>query len=268
MVDLRAFLDDYLCHAVVEVGVVAEADVALNDHAFRVASGYDQHSRVSGEPFLVRRHEHQVDRAFDSRALSHVNQRAIADERGVERGKAVVLDRCQSTEVPPRDHAIRLDHSGQIRDGNALALVHAGQGREVSPVDEDQRIPIVVPGHGALNGLSRGRGNRAGRGQLRPGYGRDVGVLPRLVASPSGRKAEPRKVVEAFLSKLPQPVRARCRDSRVLLGVAVVCCESLGHCLNVYLFERHQLPGNRVNSHEQAFESVRSEQRRRVLFIE
>ena len=108
--DLSAFLDDYLSHAVIQVCVIAEADVALYDHALGLPSGYDQHSWVGGESPLVGGHEYQVDGAFDPRALCHVDQRAVADERSVERGKPVVLDRCQSTEVPPRDHAIRLDH--------------------------------------------------------------------------------------------------------------------------------------------------------------
>ena len=91
--DLRSFFHDDLGHAVVQVGDVTDADVALHDRAFGLPPSHHKHPGMGGEPFLVRRYEHQVNGAFDPRALGHMNQRAVANERGIERGKAVVLDR-------------------------------------------------------------------------------------------------------------------------------------------------------------------------------
>ena len=118
MLEDRALVEDDLGDGVRQVGIVREADVALDDGRLACAIGHEEVARLREHgPRRRRRHEEQVDRRRHPHAGRDVHEGAVLDEGGAEGGEAMTgaLRRRVAAEVPIEHRRVRAEGLGETR---------------------------------------------------------------------------------------------------------------------------------------------------------
>ena len=153
--------------------------------------------------------EDQVDRLLDRRAARHVDEDAVAMQRGVQADEGVLLELGVLAEVGVDELRVALPSVRQRADDGAFrqALEVRQLGRQAA-VDDDQLGAVGVD-----VALDVGRGDRAGarvEGELGLGDGRHVGEAPLLVAG--GGEAELGEAADRGVAQRRQARRAGRRE--------------------------------------------------------
>ena len=112
MLHIRALFNHNLGDSVVEISVVAKAHIALDHGSFRFGSRHYQDARMGDEAVLLSRNKGQMYWSFHCSPTGNVNDCAVADEGGIERGKAVILNGCQSAEMLLNECAVLSNCTG------------------------------------------------------------------------------------------------------------------------------------------------------------
>ena len=162
--------------------VLAVAAVALDHAGLRRLFEDDQVARMDRlAPSRARSEVEDLDRTLEHDAARHHDQRAVAKERGVERGERMMLE----VDVCGRDDAATSSEPAAIACRRQPATAPAGSDRidvcsaASSTVDEDEPIATGIGG-----GFDLGRGHDARvleRLEVAPHQRRDVGEAPVFV---------------------------------------------------------------------------------------
>ena len=230
VVDHRARPGDDLRHRVRQVWGVAAA-VALHDPRLRVLADDEQHARVGHHRLAAgrrRRDEEQLDGLLDHGVRRHPHDRAVVEERCVERRERLVLDAGAGSQMRLhcRPGLVRVAGKNFSQTQHLHARRQRGNvrsRRHMAAVDEQQSGPDaqrVRRGIG-LGGLALGR-----RGQSERGIGdrRDVGEAPRLQAR--GRETERGEALEGAAAQVDDRVRRGRGTAHRLEGVGAGFCRS------------------------------------------
>ncbi len=153
MIYLRPLCDDELRHPVIEVGVVAKAHIALDNGRFGLGSGHHQHPGMGNDVLFAGRNEGDVYGTIRARACRQMYERAVTDECGIERSKAVVFDRSQRADVTPDDLAVFVKRLSQTGYSHSIRFVNIGQVAVEPSVYEHQCVPVVHPRYSAAHVL-------------------------------------------------------------------------------------------------------------------
>ncbi|MCX5730489.1 MAG: hypothetical protein NTY18_03850, partial [Deltaproteobacteria bacterium] len=160
----------------------AESHVGLDQGGLAAGIGHHEHARVAGRGALAGdRGENQFDHPA-LRSLSEMDEGAVAQEGGVERGQGAPVDRAGAGQTG-------LDESGRHRDGvleargvdAGLEPVSRGEIGAEAAVDEDQ-ARAEGPSGAALDLVGRHRGSRVAALEGVGGQRRQRGEPPVLLA--------------------------------------------------------------------------------------
>src|SRR5450759_1168812 len=143
MIEMRAFAQGNLGHGVGEVTAVPQGDVALDHGRARVTTRDDEIPRMRHA--LSIRDEHEMDRLLDDRFSRQLDERAIVDERSVERGERVLLECRNLADVALNARCSGFDRACETAHADAFAESRGGREilRELA-VYEDEGVPAVL----------------------------------------------------------------------------------------------------------------------------
>ena len=177
----RAVAGHDLGHRVGEVR--ARADVAFDDGALGIRADHDQRPRMRYARPVADRQVDDVDRLLDHRSASHPDERAVIQERGVQRGERIL------------DHVpAQVLRGGIVQIAGLHALRQAFRLSHQCAVDEHE-TDSGRPGRQRVH-IDRSRcGGRKGRPRDR----RDVGEAPLFVVR--GRETQLREPAEARVAQ-------------------------------------------------------------------
>src|ERR1700742_3415666 len=84
-----------------------------------------------------------MDRLLDYRVVGELDERAVADERGVERGERRLLERRDAPKMTLDQRIAGLDRAGQTCHPHAAAdFFERRQSLVKNAVDEDESVPF------------------------------------------------------------------------------------------------------------------------------
>ena len=232
VVDHRARPGDDLRNRVRQVHGIPAA-VALDDPHLRVLADDEQHARMGHHRLAARRRgrdEQQLDRLLDHGAGGHAHDRAVVEQRGVERRERLVLDAGAGGQVRldrrPGLVRFRGEHVRQAQHLDAgRQRGHVRGERHVAAVDEQQSGPDARQGVRRGIGLGRLALGRRGEGEGGARDRRDVGEPPRLQAG--GRDTERGEALEGAAPQVDDRAGRgrRAADRLERIGVRFGRCE-------------------------------------------
>ena len=115
-----AFVHHHFSDHIREHRLITGTVITLDDFALRGRLGDDEIAEVGGVGITICRDEQQMNRFFQHLALGHIDQRAILNEGGVERGETALIRLGVVREMLFEQLSVALQSGGDIRDDNAF----------------------------------------------------------------------------------------------------------------------------------------------------